>query len=163
VKRSSIGIIVVVLIGLLALHGLAAETSSAVNKLGKISIGMTKNQVIKLLGQPNSPKDYDFIYGAGDNEMIVTFDNKKKVESIIIKGKDLTLDVAGIKIGSPASLVEGTFGKPEYVKKYIFFKREVWSYPSSNVYFSCKDGKVVSFAVSCCNYFSFKKKVGSKI
>ncbi|MFC1767184.1 hypothetical protein ACFLZ2_01335 [Candidatus Margulisiibacteriota bacterium] len=147
---------------IISLH-IAGGASSSVKGIGKIAIGMTKNKIASILGQPNSPSKYDFIYGSDNKELIVIFDKNKKVESIIIKGKDLKHSILGISIGSPEKNVQKTFGKPEYIKSCIFFKREMWGYPSSNAYFTLKNGKVDSFAVSCYDSKNFRKTAGKKL
>lgn len=122
----------------------------AVQKIGDLSLDMTKNEVITAMGRPNSPTSCDFIYGSGDNELLIIFDNDKKVESIIIKGSKLKYKVSGIGIGSSKDQVKKAFGRPGCSNGNKALGRESWCYPSSNLYFTFKNGKVASFSLSKC-------------
>ena len=128
-----------------------------VEKIGDLKLGMTKTEVIKIMGNPSSPLSQDFIYGKGKDELIITFDDKQRLDCIIVKGSNLIFSVQSIKIGSASDIIIKKFGKPEDIKKYRTINTEVWGYPNSNVYFTIKNDKVLSFAVSCYNHKELKR------
>ena len=120
--------------------------------LGATELGATKSEVVRSLGKPDSPQQYDFYYTKGDSELIVSFNDKTKfVESIIVKGKSLKYSVNGIRVGDSKTKVSDLYGFPETVNRYDKGQTECWKYPSMNVNFCIQNGKVASFSVSNCN------------
>ena len=118
---------------------------------GTVELGSTKKQVLKILGKPDSPQAYDFVYAKKDNEIVVCFNDKTKLaEAIIVKGKSRVYSVGGVKLGDSKDAVEKAFGDPEVVFSYKGGV-ECWYYPSKNVNFAFDNDKIVSFSVSNCN------------
>jgi hypothetical protein len=116
---------------------------------GALALGMSKQEVLKIMGKPGSPLQFDFVYSNGKDELVVCFDDKTNlVESIIVRGKSIKYSVAGIKIGDPQEKVKKVCGVPEALRKYEE-NGECWSYPSKNLSIAF-DGqnKVVSYSIS---------------
>lgn len=115
-----------------------------------ISLGMTKDRVIKVMGAPNSPKNFDLVYTDGKNEIVICFDDKSGLaESIIVRGTSKKYSVDGIKIGDPQTKVKQEWGSPENVKIYGEGRVECWYYPSKNLNFAFSGHKkVISFSVN---------------
>jgi hypothetical protein len=126
---------------------------------GTLTLGMTKKQVIAVMGKPNSPENYDFVYSVGKSEIITTFnDQTKKLEAVIVRGDSNKFSVSGIKIGDAPAKVESRFGKPEISKNLDKGRMVCWYYPSKNVYFCVGKGdRVMSFSVSNCCEVILKK------
>jgi len=119
---------------------------------GAVNLGMTRTQVIKILGKPQSPQEYDFFYTKGNDELIVCFNEKSRlVEAVIVRGTGQIYSLGGVKLGSPASLVKQAYGEPEKVVEYKKSNVACWYYPSKNVCFALNGDKVKSFSVSNCS------------
>jgi hypothetical protein len=128
-------------------------TSSTISKVTEIKgvcpLRASKNIIMKVLGKPISPPDFDLFYMKNGVEIIVCFDEKTKLAScIIVKGKAKGYLVGGVALGDSKSLVKKVFGDPEIKRAYGPFI-ECWYYPSKNVNFAFdEDQKVYSFSVS---------------
>ena len=114
-----------------------------------IELGSTKDEVVKTLGEPDSPGMQDFYYSKGDGELVICFNDKSnKVETIIVRGNNSRYSVNDVRIGDGTAKVKKIFGKPDKLIKYRKSRIECWQYPSKNLYFSFKKGKVISFGIS---------------
>jgi len=151
-KLAAIGIITALLpfyISIPAMSAPAKETKVT----GAVSLGSTRKDVLKVMGKPNSPLEMDFSYKKRSCEILIVFNDKTDlVDSIIVIGRDPKYGIRGMTGGSSMDEVKKTFGKPEKVVKYKESGTECWYYPSKNVNFAFKDGKVSSFSVCNCKY-----------
>jgi outer membrane protein assembly factor BamE (lipoprotein component of BamABCDE complex) len=129
----------------------AADNETKITRT--VPLGSTKDDVLRIMGKPNSPLDFDFSYKRGSCEILVTFSNKTNlVDAVIVIGKNPEYSIEGITVGSPKSEVKKMFGDPE--KKHAYKKggTECWLYPSEKVNFCIKEDKVASFSVSDTRY-----------
>lgn len=135
-----------------------SQTQKEYKVNGAVELGVSKEYVLRILGKPDSPQKFDFFYEKSGNELIVCFDDKtKKVESIIVRGKNPAYSVSGIKIGDLRAQVKEIYGDPEKIIKYRKSGVECWYYPSKNVSFALSGDKVASFGVSSVTFISIKK------
>jgi hypothetical protein len=120
---------------------------------GLVSIGDTRNIVLAILGKPDSAKESDYTFTRGACKALINFDDKTDlVESIIVIGVCPKYTVRGVTSGSTKAEVRKVFGAPERSYSYKKSGVECWYYPSRNVSFSFKGGKVSSFSVCECRY-----------
>ncbi len=146
-------LVFVLIAGMMPVCVFAQETSKFVKVPGIAKLGTTKEQVLKILGTPDSPQKYDFYYERMNSELIVTFNDKTKlVESIIMRGKSPNYSLAGVGIGSTKVDVKKAFGQPEKVFSYKKSNVDCWYYPSKNLGFAFEKDHVSSFSVNECNY-----------
>jgi len=130
-----------------------SDTTKETRVTGTVSLGNTRNEVLKAMGKPESPLTCDFFYNKGKCEILIAFNDKTNlVESIIIIGKNSKYSVRGITGGSTKADVEKTFGKAERVFDYKKSGVECWYYPKTNVSFAFSGNNVSSFSVSNCKY-----------
>ena len=53
---------------------------------GAAQLGLSKTQVLNMLGMPDSPPKFDFFYEKGKTELVVCFDDKtEKSTSVIVR------------------------------------------------------------------------------
>ncbi len=118
-----------------------------------VPLGIPKKDVLKVMGKPNSPVDFDFSYKKNGCEILVAFNDKTGcVEAVIVIGKNPQYSVMGITGGSFKSDVQKVFGDPERKLAYEKSGVECWYYPSKKVNFCFKEDKVSSFSVSDTRY-----------
>ena len=130
-----------------------SDTAKETKVTGTVSLGSTRNEVLKAMGKPESPLTCDFFYKKSKCEILIAFNDKTNlVESIIVIGKNPKYSVRGITGGSTKADVEKTFGKPERVFNYKKSGVECWYYPKTNVSFAFNGNNVSSFSVSNCKY-----------
>ena len=126
---------------------------------GSLTLGMTKQQVLKVMGKPSSPQNYDFVYPIEKGEVIITFDDQTKLlDAVIVRGDTNKYSISGITIGDTKEKLMKKFGDPEIMQKIDKGKTECWYYPSRNLYFCLGTKNIVtSFSLSnCCE--TIKKK-----
>lgn len=118
---------------------------------GAVPLGSTRDQVIKIMGAPDSPLASDYSFTRGKCEIMVIFDDKTGlVESVIVRGKNPKYSIGGITGGSLKSEVEKRFGKPERTFLYKKSGAECWYFPSKKVGFCFMSGRVSSFSTCNC-------------
>jgi hypothetical protein len=118
-----------------------------------VPLGIAKNAVLKMMGKPNCPVEFDFSYKKKGCEILVTFDDKtNSVEAVIVIGKNPEYSVMGITGGSPKYQVKKVFGDPEKRLTYKSSGAECWYYPSKKVNFAFEGDKVTSFSISSVQY-----------
>jgi sugar/nucleoside kinase (ribokinase family) len=130
-----------------------SETNNETKITHTVPLGSTKDDVLRIMGKPNSPVEFDFSYKRGGCEILVTFSNKTDlVDAVIVIGNNPEYSLEGITVGSPKFEVKKIFGDPE--KKYVYKKggAECWLYPSEKVNFCIKKDKVASFSVCETKY-----------
>jgi hypothetical protein len=114
-----------------------------------VPLGIAKNAVLKMMGKPNCPVEFDFSYKKKGCEVLVTFDDKTQtVEAVIVIGKNPQYSVMGITGGSLKYEVKKVFGDPEKKLTYKKGAVECWFYPSKKVNFAFEGDRVTSFSVS---------------
>jgi len=117
-----------------------------------ISLGMTKDSVIKVMGKPDTPPQCEFVYSNGKGDVIICFGEKNLVEAIIVRGTSTKYTVAGLKIGDTQEKVKNICGKPENTKVFDKGQVEAWYYPSKNLNFAFGiSKKIISFSVNDFN------------
>lgn len=117
-----------------------------------VMLGQTKQQVIKALGDPESPLNCDLYFKRGKSQIIVSFNDKTGLaELIVVIGYNPKFTIAGINAGSVKSMVKKAYGAPEKVVKYMKGIAECWYYPTKNINFSFDGDKVSSFGVGSCS------------
>lgn len=131
---------------------LYAQTQKENKITGAAELGMTKAQVIKVLGKPNSPQKYDFFYVKDNDEIIVCFNDKtNRCEAVIVRGKSAKFLIGTVKLGNTRAIVKKAYGKAEKIIEYQKNKVECWYYPSKNIFFAFNKDKISSFSVSNYN------------
>jgi hypothetical protein len=131
----------------------AATSMQEKGVTGLVSLGNARSVVLATLGKPDSAKETDYTFTRGVCKVLINFDEKTDlVESIIVLGICPKYTVRGVTSGSTKAEVRKVFGAPE--RSYYYKKSgvECWYYPSRNVSFSFKSGKVASFSVCECRY-----------
>ena len=130
-----------------------SESNNAPQINRTVPLGTCKKDVLKIMGKPDSPIDFDFSYKRGGCEILVTFDDKTgMVSAVIVIGRNPAYSVSGLTVGSSRSEVKRIFGVPEKTHKYLKGGSECWLYPSKKVNFCIKGDKVASFSVSDTKY-----------
>jgi hypothetical protein len=157
-KKGFRGLVFVSLLLTIAYIAIPAYSAATKEKtVGPVELGLTKTQVMKLLGKPDSPEKFDFYYEKSGIKLVVIFDEKSKgVESIIVRGESPKYAVGGIKVGDIKDMVKQNYGTPERIVKYKKSGVECWYYPSQNVNFAIRGGKVESFGVSSVTFLQKK-------
>ena len=133
----------------------SAITSSAkeIGVSGLVALGNSRSVVLATLGKPDPTKETDYTYTRGACKIFINFDDKTDlVESIIVIGLCPKYTVRGVTSGSTKAEVRKVFGAPERSYSYKKSGVECWYYPSRNISFSFKGGKVASFSVCECRY-----------
>jgi len=120
---------------------------------GLVSLGDTRSVVLAIIGKPDFAKETDYTFTRGACKIFINFDDKMDlVESIIVIGVSPKYTVRGVTSGSTKAEVRKVFGAPERSYSYKKSGVECWYYPSRNISFSFKGGKVASFSVCECRY-----------
>lgn len=149
-KLPSIAVMIILLCFCLTISSLAASMTLLGVK-GAVPLGSTRDQVIKIMGAPDSPLASDYSFTRGKCEIMVIFDDKTGlVESVIVRGKNPKYSIGGITGGSLKSEVEKRFGKPERTFLYKKSGAECWYFPSKKVGFCFMSGRVSSFSTCNC-------------
>ncbi len=140
----------VFLVAVLATAVVPLAIAKKVTKVtGAVELGLTKEQVVKTIGQPITPQKFDFYYVKGNSEIVICFGDKNGlVQSVTVMGRNPKYSVRGITVGSSKAAVTKAFGAPERVFVYKKNGVESWYYPSRNVGFAIDKGKVSSFSVN---------------
>jgi len=131
----------------------AITSAKEMGVTGLVSLGDTRSVVLAIIGKPDSSKETDYTFTRGACKVFINFDDKTDlVESIIVIGVYPKYKVRGVTSGSTKAEVRKVFGAPERSYSYKKSGVECWYYPSRNVSFSFKGGKVASFSVCECRY-----------
>jgi len=149
-------VLTTMVIALLPLYVFSASAVTSAQEKGVsglVSLGDSRSIVLVTLGKPDSAKETDYTFTRGACKVMINFDEKSDlVESIIVLGVCPKYTIRGVTSGSTKAEVRKVFGAPERSYNYKKSGVECWYYPSRNVSFSFKSGKVASFSVCECRY-----------